>query len=1452
MATQMKISSDSFAAHVPKLLADGSNWIYFKIRFTWYADERELAEHLEPSALAPPAPVDASGQPSTDATLLEEHRKSLKRWQSGEAKLKQGFAEVLPNEIFLKIMSKTSAREIWATVCGEFERKTRTVILDLRRQLQSEKYKDGTDIRAHFAKITSIRESLAAMGVTLTEDDLSAVITTSLPVSFDPFISSLTAAEDVTGVALTPEALIQSIVREADRRSVRSSKGKRDDRDVALSVERKWEERTCFNCGKKGHIKRNCFAKGGGKEGQGPHQRKDGNRYPASKYKKPESKNNASAAEEPEEFGAWMVICDDEIPDRDPDRSIDVLGNEADRLSCDDVSDQAINHFCTISDRASDSDVESDWETVSLALASHNRNSDASDRQELYDSGASRHMTPFRHKMINYTSIEPTSIKAANSRTFQAVGKGDMYVNVPCNGKSTRILLKDVLHAPSMSYTLISVSKITASGCAVVFRGHTCKIYNKANKLIGEIPKENGLYGTRVNLEHAATTIEQISVDDLHRRMGHISMQAARDLVEKNLVSGIKLKVNGISRPCDSCEYAKTTRKPIRRERELPLPQKIGDEVSTDLWGPASVKSLSGRRYYESFIDGCTRWSEVYFLGAKDEAFDAYLIYEAELETQDDSRIKLLVSDRGGEYMSREFKAHLDAKGTRRRLTPHDTPEYNGIAERYNRIILDRVRAMIHASGLPRFLWAEAVRHANWLRNRTGTRALAGKTPFEAKYGRKPNLSNLHEWGTKVWVHDKSGSKLSARGLVGRWVGFEQESNAHRIYWPDKRSITVERNVRFDDSEVSVTPKTICEEEIDEVSEGEGSGDSGETTHGRPSDYEPRAHQDSPQGAQDGGTDDDPAEVTLRRSGRAVKDSSYVKRLKEGEGTARTTRRTPVIPRGIPRSSTQGEQQERTDETSAVEYGLAVETADEYGPDPTIEEAKSSPEWPRWREAIQLELDSLKANETWDLVERPMGTNVVSSKWVLRVKRDEEGMPVEYKARLVARGFSQVHGVDYYETFAPVVRLSSLRVVLALAAEKDWEISAFDFQSAYLNSFLDEEVFMEQPPNGFEDADRSRYVLRLNKAIYGLKQAGRRWYESLRDVLVEIGFKASNGDQAVFIWHTPSDITIIAAHVDDCTITGSNPGAMKKVKENLNKRYKLTDLGPLTWLLGISIKRDRKARTISLSQEGYIDIILSRCNFTNMSPRASPMDANVNLSIDQCPKTETDRDQMSNVPYRKCLGMLMWANVATRPEISFAVSRLAQFSENPGPEHWEAVKRVFRYLKGTKNFVLTYGLSQNILLGYSDADGNSQEHRKAISGYAFIINGGVVSWRSRKQEIVTLSTAEAEYVALTHAAKEALWLRRFIHELTGSIITPTMLLCDNQSAIFLTKNENYNARTKHIDIRYHFIRSTIQDGQIELQHCPTTEMVADIFTKPLPASKFMDLAHSLGLHACPI
>jgi hypothetical protein len=521
-------------------------------------------------------------------------------------------------------------------------------------------------------------------------------------------------------------------------------------------------------------------------------------------------------------------------------------------------------------------------------------------------------------------------------------------------------------------------------------------------------------------------------------------------------------------------------------------------------------------------------------------------------------------------------------------------------------------------------------------------------------------------------------------------------------------------------------------------------------------------------------------------------------------------------------------------------FALATMAGDE----PSAREALSGPECNEWKASMQAEIDQLVKMGTWEgPVERPAGANVVRSHWVLKRKRDEQNIVTKLKSRLVAGGNTQVYGLDYNETSSPTIRLSSLRFILALAAQNDWNFEVIDFANAYLNGDLDEVIYMRQPP-GFEVPGKENQVLRLKKALYGLKQAGRQWYQKVYELLVnDLGFSRSENDPAVFYLFENGSTLIVGVHVDDCAVVTNCSTSMNAFKASIRARYKIVESGS-HGMIGIAIRRDLEARTISLSQSGYIDVIAARFNLANAKPLTVPMDPHTNLFVTV---TEDDRVAMKNKPYAQLVGSLMYAAVATRPDIAYAVSTLARFMSNPAVVHWEAAKRVLRYMIGTKHYALTLGLTDDGLIGFTDADWASQAHRHSITGWVFTYNGGAISWSSRKQSVIALSSTEAEYVAGSSATRELIWLCRLVSELTASTPTTIPLNSDNQGAIALAKSGLLNARTKHIDIHYHFTCDAAAKGQANIVYCPTNEMAADILTKALPHAKVEYFCWLLGL-----
>jgi hypothetical protein len=419
-------------------------------------------------------------------------------------------------------------------------------------------------------------------------------------------------------------------------------------------------------------------------------------------------------------------------------------------------------------------------------------------------------------------------------------------------------------------------------------------------------------------------------------------------------------------------------------------------------------------------------------------------------------------------------------------------------------------------------------------------------------------------------------------------------------------------------------------------------------------------------------------------------------------------------------------------------------------------------------------------------------------KWVFKVKKNPEGRIVKHKARLVAKGYAQQQGVDFDEVFAPVARIETVRVLLALAAHGGWQIHHMDVKSAFLNGDLTETVYVQQPP-GFI-VGKGDKVLKLNKALYGLRQAPRAWNFKLDKELINLGFVRSKLEYAVYRRTSKNSFLIVGVYVDDPVISGPDVNEISRFKLEMKEKFSMSDLGLLSYYLGIEVKQGRDG--ITLSQSAYALKILENASMTNCNPCATPMEARLKLT------KSMEEEVLNPTAYRSIIGSLRYI-VNTRPDLAYSVGVVSRHMEAPTKQHWGTVKHILRYLKGTVEFGCKYERGAELkplLLGYSDSDfAGDTESRKSTTGVVYFLGKSVVTWASQKQKIVALSSCEAEYVAAAAAACQGVWLSRLIGDLLETKEMPVKLLMDNMSAIALSKNPVHHDMSKHIDTKYHFI-----------------------------------------------
>ena len=1045
------------------------------------------------------------------------------------------------------------------------------------------------------------------------------------------------------------------------------------------------------------------------------------------------------------------------------------------------------------------------------------------------DSGASQHMTGNRSWFESLRRLAtPLTFLAANGQVV-AEYIGDIAVETSVDGlKWTSRTWKDVLYIPSLTASLYSTTCNESNGFEFHHGAGRMTITKNGKPLIGGV-RNGPSYKPHIRVvEPTGTSMAVQTIDVWHQRLGHIPDDMVRNMDKTGCVTGLDV-VGSKHRPCDGCHFGKQSANSHQSRKEFRdcLP---GQRLHTDVCH-ATVKSLGGSTLFITMKDEACGYRMVRFLKSTNEVAAALKSMMDEAEQQTGRKPISIRTDNGTEFVNvkvREMFAGIDHE-----RSPPFVKQGNGIAERENRILCDTARSMLFASELTRternLLWAEAVRTAAYIRNRIpNNRTGKNVTPFESWHGSKPDISHLRVFGSAAYVHipDCKRKKFDAKSRKAIFVGYDwMTTKVVRVYDREKRMIEAVSNVSIEEQSYECTDAfdrkvekeddvirstiTLTEEVVDEpVNPANDGNDDGQLLDQR--DQEERVDDDHCDGGEQVHNDRDEDEIFHDAASNTVPpvtSDAPVVTPKRGPGRppgAKNKTKPPPVKRTLPPRNKQ-----------TIHHAMAVAL------DPvSVDDIGKRVDSKEWRKAMDEEMDSLRKNDTWEVVQLPRGRSVVTSKWVFKSKTNPDGTLNRRKARLVARGFSQTAGVDYFETFAPVVRYESVRCVLSLAAARDMEIRQFDVKTAFLNGKLDEVVFMQQP-EGYEDGtDR---VCKLKRSLYGLKQSPRNWNARFNEFLNAEGFESTPEDTCVFVRKAGNGLIIVCLYVDDGLVCGTERLAMDEFIEKLRATFEVTVNDPDCYV-GMEIERDRKAKTITISQSGYIARVLERFGLSDSKPVVTPIESSIKLDVDS--------KDVITCPYREAIGCLNFASQVTRPDITYAVNKLARFSANPKAVHWNAVKRVMRYLKATIDHSITYGGTEEDLIGHCDSDwGGDEIERRSTTGYVFTLNGGAVAWASRLQKTTALSVAEAEYMSLAEALTECLWIRPFLVSLGQESVGATPIKVDNQAAIALAKNPEFHKRTKHVGIRYHRIRQEQENNVVFVEYVPTNENPADIFTK---------------------
>lgn len=1154
------------------------------------------------------------------------------------------------------------------------------------------------------------------------------------------------------------------------------------------------------------------------------------------------------------------------------------------------------------------------------------------------------HMTGNRDFFLTYEECEG-GIVVGSGEILQTAGKGTICLwAANHSGEFELVTLDGVFHVPDFhpDLNLISIDSVTQRNLGVWMDSKKVLIVNPDDENDFFCATKTGEGFTMVAAPYSAgqppkgkalatrtLNSAQEQFRQWHRRLGHLSKSGMIKLAGNEMVKGVNMagwKDQDLDF-CEPCVRAKLTQDPFRSRDPSERATQLLERVHTDSSGKMPVRSHTNKLYFSVARDEATGFVGVVFTNDKEQISSkvkqgVVLAWENELE----KRIKEIHCDGGTEFNGLEtFQL---ARGGKFSRSPANQQELNGLAEATIKTVKNTALSMLFDAGLPDKFWPSAVSHAVHLMNRSPYRPLKDKTPFEAFTGKKPDVSNLAVFGCPAYglipVRSVDRPSFGDKTVKGIFLGISEQTGAYMIGDRKTGKIQSFRTARFDDragdtsSPIRPTSSpiaTTAPRRASAAGSDSSSSDSGNVSDYFSTDDMPELESIASSDADSDSDSEDGPRRPLPRQGGARRgrgcqggtpnrppefpddedeDDGHGQGGRTGTGPRRTSRRgagTRTLTAG---SSMLDEWKEQRRRSEAIHgKGLVARTGEldpETGTDldldagdvndePTYSTCKSGGDWDSWKPAVRDELRGVIESGTIEPADpADMGPRrkPISSKWAMKVKRDSSGNESKKKARLVARGFTQREGIDYQDVFAPVTRYSTVRYLVSLLSNPSLAAVHTDVKLAYLNGDLREELYM-WPPEDFEEfldsiADqpdlstgtRERverlqeglekakqsgrpFALQLCKPLYGLKQAGNEWNRKLDGVLGNLGFANSPADPCLYFRDVKGSWIILAVYVDDMFWISNNTGLVNDVIEAFSRKFTVSNLGVPEWFLGMRIRRGDGYS--SVDQVTYARKVLQQFNMMDCNPLTTPLDPSINFTRDMGPQTAAERAEMARIPYREAIGSLMYLANGTRPDIAAAVGILARFMSDPGHQHWLGVKRVLRYLKGTLNLGLIYRSdAPGAIVGYSDADwGSELDSRKSTSGYVFTRLGAAISWQSKKQPTVSLSSTESELHALVSAMKEALAWRNRTKAVDLGQEGPTRIYCDNNGALALVRAPTSKDTTKHIAIKSFFARDTVENGLVETAYVKSLDNTADVLTKAISGFRMVAARLALGL-----
>ncbi len=1417
-------------------LLTGSNWESWKIDMKVLLLHYGAWEFVDVGATTAKPVTIAAKRDTTDDETGTSAEGSLSWREKQELKLRKTRAytliyQSLSSELKPLISSTTDGAVAWKTLVDYFEPTTRARVIQLLDSFFSTKLEPGENLGLFLCRVKQAAQRLREVGHNLPHLYQGYQMIRSLPEEFQPTVQVIYRWKDANFV---PEKIEAELILEENRLTLsKKDLNKTSVNEIAFTD----EAVTKPVYSKSKNVNTKFF---------NVDFKRQSNTSVKSKSKK------IGPCYFCKSYGHLIANCR--------------LKQNNSKQKC---SNKNIKETCNVEMKCAFSELDCNLIELSPELCEANTSDLGFESSSwVFDTAATAHFCNNKNLFLTYEPVTNMQMSlAVGEKESPVEGKGIVHFFVKHkDGKYSEIVLKDVLYNPKLRRNLLSGCKLERLGLNFVGSKGKVFVYDKDWNELFYAYRKNELYFVkptkykckRNNSTVAANQVDKCNNNEVwHERFCHVNNDYVTATSKNNSVIGIP-KLLKLSENCVSCKLSKSKRisfksiGKIRSKRALEL-------LHLDLCGPLPVASHGGNRYFLSIIDDFSRKVAVYTLKNKSDVFEIFCRFQKRAERFLDKKIVSVRTDGGLEFCNKEFENFLQGEGIAHEKTNPYSPEMNGVAERFNLTALDGVKAMLNSSGLSQKFWAEALSCFSYVWNRVCHKDT--KTPSELYSGRKPSVSHLKKFGclAYVGVPKQLRKKLDMRSKLGIMCGYAQSTKGYRIWVIDDQKIVETINVRFDESKRGV----------DQVKKFLG-----------------RVRNFSCFDFPDDGNIFPVMEELTTRSGLSGESKTETEKVSPGidVGTVPSFKQCLAVPwtrEAVPRrdgsrtdiyysiegtkirlrsfndvekycdannivydknlfnfsgkNSSSGRVSDLLNFSTDNEANIVEITIPK-----TFKQAIRTPESKKWEEAMNKEMQVINDRGVWDLVEPPENTRILGSRWVYTVKTNEKNEIVRYKARLVAQGFNQTKGVNYDEVFSPVVNFSIIRLFFSVfVCFLKWSHIQIDINNAYLYAKLDETVYMYQPEGYVKESSK---VCKLRKALYGLHQSSRQWFFEIDDIL-KINFEKLSWCNCVYVLQSR---LILLLYVDDIVMFGKTSDDLEFGKSLLQKHFDLKILGKTKKLLGIEF--EEIGEKLFIHQNTYIQSVCKQYERFKFPISSLPIPKGLVLSKQDSPSTPVEVHEMIKFPYRNLIGCLSFIAARTRPDIMYAVNLLSQFQENPGMKHWNSLLKLLGYLKYSQHFKLELSKVKDLnLICYSDSDyAANRDDRVSIGGYILFLDETPISWRTFKQKCISLSTMESEYVTLTEAAKELIWIKNVLeNEILNLPLKDNILYCDNQAAIAFSNSPFENHRTKHIHVKYLFLRNLVYEKLFELKYIPTNLNLADSFTKPQVKERLMNFCNKV-------